>query len=516
MTKKKLSGGAVSEQHVAEVMQLHYAGGLSLRAISLKLQLSRNTVRRILGRGPVRRTTSPAKRDSLLDPYVPTIRQLLDDTPEMRATGVLERLRPLGYSGGITIVRDRLRRLRPRRDPEAFLTLDFPPASAMQIDWADFGYALPGCPRRISAFVATLAYSRLLYIEFTLSQAMGAFLRAMERALGFFGGVTTASIFDNMKTVVLSHTPLATRFNAAFLEYANSRGFAVTACNVRSPHEKGRVERPIGFVRDRFWPGRKFSDLLDLNRQAFAWRDDFANARVHEVTGKVPLLVFEHDERPLLKPLSSAPFNTDEVEPTGVTKTYRVRFDRNTYSVPWRLVSQSVVVRANDDWVTVFLGPKQVALHRRSWDIGQDIEEISHRRKLEERKPRGRFAILPPALVGLDDVGQSYFKIVAAGTRSIHRETVRLILLVELFGSDNTKSAIQEVMATGHVGAEYVEYVLRHKRRLEPSAAPLRLGNPELDGIVLPEPDLSIYDKPAMTRDPGDAAPTPPGIPHER
>jgi hypothetical protein len=113
-------------------------------------------------------------------------------------------------------------------------------------------------------------------------------------------------------------------------------------------------------------------------------------------------------------------------------------------------------------------------------------------------------------------VGQSYFKIVAAGTRSIHRETVRLILLVELFGTDNTKSAIQEVMATGHVGAEYVEYVLRHKRRLEPSAAPLRLGNPELDGIVLPEPDLSIYDKPAMTRDPGDAAPTATGMPHEK
>lgn len=515
MTDSTPRGSAVPEERVAEVMQLHYVGGLSLRAIARKLGLSRNTVRRVLGRGPVRRTTAPARRDSLLDPYLQTIRELLNDTPEMRATAVLERLRPLGYSGGITIVRDRLRRLRPRRDPEAFLMLDFPPASAIQVDWADFGYALPGCPRRISAFVATLAYSRLLYIEFMLSQGMGSFLRAMERALSFFGGVTTASIFDNMKTVVLSHTPLATRFNPTFLQYASSRGFAVTACNVRSPQEKGRVERPIGFVRDRFWPGRRFSDLMDLNRQAFAWRDDFANSRVHEVTGKVPQLVFEHEERSLLKPLAQTPFNTDDVEPAGVTKTYRVRFDRNTYSVPWRLVSQSVVVRANDDWVSVFLGPKQVAVHQRCWDIGRDIEEKSHRRKLEERKPRGRVPVLPPALVGLDEIGQSYFKIIAAGTRSIHRETVRLTLLVELFGNDNTKSAIQEVMTTGHVGSEYVEYVLRHKRRLEPSAAPLRLGNPELDGIILPEPDLSVYDKPAMTRDPGTSNPSMPGIPDE-
>jgi len=133
-------------------------------------------------------------------------------------------------------------------------------------------------------------YSRYLYIEFTLSQAMGTFLRCMERGLRFFGGVAVADIFDNMKTVVLSHTPHATVFNRRFLEYAKARGFAAVACNVRKGNEKGRVERPIGFVRTRFWPGRRFIDLMDLNRQAMEWRDDFANNRVHEVTGKIPSL----------------------------------------------------------------------------------------------------------------------------------------------------------------------------------------------------------------------------------
>ena len=58
-------------------------------------------------------------------------------------------------------------------------------------------------------------------------------------------------------------------------------------------------------------------------------------------------------------------------------------------------------------------------------------------------------------------------------------------------------------MRSGHVGVEYVEFVLRHQRRLEPAFTPLRLGNPALDGITLTEPDLSIYDPPALTRDPG-------------
>jgi transposase len=127
----------------------------------------------------------------------------------------------------------------------------------------------------------------MLYLEFVFSQAMGTFLRCMERGLRFFGGTTKADIFDNMKTVVLSHTPTATVFNQRFLEYARTRHFAVVACNVRRGNEKGRVERPIGFVRERLWPGCRPTDLMDLNVKATAWRDTFANNRVHEVTGKV-------------------------------------------------------------------------------------------------------------------------------------------------------------------------------------------------------------------------------------
>ncbi len=83
---------------------------------------------------------------------------------------------------------------------------------------------------------------------------------------------------------------------------------------------------------------------------------------------------------------------------------------------------------------------------------------------------------------------------------------MRLTFLVELFGERATRAAMAEVMATGHVGAEYVEYVLRHKKGLTPSVAPLRLGDPVLDALALREPDLSRYDQlvpQPMTRDPG-------------
>ncbi len=487
---------ADADTRVAEALKLNLVDGLSIRVIAKKLGMSRNTVRRIVGRGSAKKRSTPAPpRTSLLAPYEAKVKALIDETPELTGAAILEKLRAEGYRGGISILRDRLRTLRPR-EAEPFLTLDFKPGEAVQVDWADFGFALPGIPRRVSAFVMAMCHSRYLYLEFALSQTLGSLLRRMERGLRFFGGTTHVDIFDNMKTVVLHHHAKGIVFNRAFLEYAASRGFAVKACNVGRGNEKGRVERPIGFVRSRFWPGRRLIDLMDLNSQALQWRDDFANNRVHEVTGKVPALVFEHQEKALLRPLPTTPFNTDDVEGQTVTKSFRVRFDRNTYSVPPNLVSQSVTLRANEDRLRVFLGEKEVATHPRCWHAGEDIELPAHREAALKLKPGATRDALPPVLLKMGDVAARYFKVAAAGTKSLHRETVRLVFFAEVYGVQVTAEAMADVMTSGHVGADYVEYVLRQKKGLEPGAPPLRLGQPELDEASLPEPDLSRYDAP--------------------
>lgn len=480
----------------ADVLKLHLIDGMSVRAIAKRLSMSRNTVRRMVGRGPPKPRPPAVARASLLTPYEARVKALLDETPEMKAPAVLEKLRADGYQGGVSILRDRMRRLRPA-EKKPYLKLHFEPGEAVQVDWADFGFALPGVPRRVSGFVMALCHSRYLYLEFCLSQSLGSLLRRMERGLRFFGGSTHVDIFDNMKTVVLQHNHKGTIFNTGFLSYAASRGFAVKACNVKAGNEKGRVERPIGFVRERFWPGRRFSDLMDLNVQALHWRDDFANNRVHEETGKVPALVFEHTERAALNPLPTTAYNTDEVEGGNtVTKSFRVRFDKNTYSVAPSLVSQSVVVRADDEWVHIFLGKKEVAVHPRCWGAGEDIEAPAHRAQALALKPGADRDGLPPLLQRMGDVATKYFKVATAGTKSLFREKVRLVFFAEVFGAAETAEAMAEVMAGGHVGADFVEYVLRQKRGLVPRAAPLKLGRPELDDASLPEPDLSRYDEP--------------------
>ncbi|MDQ3274987.1 MAG: IS21 family transposase [Actinomycetota bacterium] len=321
-------------KQMAEVLRLQLTEGKGIRAIAKQMRLSRKKVRNLLGLAQGTQKAKPApQRTSILAPYDEEIRKTLDECADMPAPAMLDRLRASGYQGGITVVRERLRLLRPRPKQEAFFTRSYGPGRMLQVDWGDFGYAIPGCARRVSAFVAALPYSRYLFVTFTLSQAMGSFLRCMELALRFFGGRTLVDVFDNMRTVVKERSGNTPVFNPRFLEYARARGLGIQACTPRRPTEKPYVERPIGFIRTRFWPGRRFSDLFDLNAQATTWRDDIANNRVHEETGKVPSLVFKHDEHAKLEPLLVRPFDTDDRFDTSVSKTFRVTFDRNAYYV---------------------------------------------------------------------------------------------------------------------------------------------------------------------------------------
>lgn len=498
----------VSDERKAEVLRLRYVEGLSTRAIAKKLSMSRRTVRALLGERKPRARAAATPRVSILAPYDAAIRAELARTPELRAPAMLERLRLAGYTGGISVLRDRIRALRPRPRAEVFSTFTTRPAERLEVDWADLGYVVPGVPRRVSAFVAVLVHSRMLYLDFALSQQMGSFLRCMDRCLVFFGGRTAVDVFDNMKTVVTGRTGSEPIFHGRFVDYARAHGFAPFAARPRRPTDKPFVERGIGFVRTRFLLGRRFASFDDLRLQGTVWRDTFANDREHEETGKVPRLVYEHEEKSQLKPLREANFDTDDLETTGVGRTHRVHFDRNDYSVPWNLYGQSVLIRANDDVVQVWLSTKEVARHRRCWSVREDVNDERHEDGMRDRDGRRAAGALPDALLALGEIGTKYFATLAASRRSIRVEQVRLVFLCELFGANATASAIDEVMRTGHVGAEYVEYVMRHKRKLVAAPAPLRLGNPDLDGLSVREPNLAVYDEIGATRallDPGEA-----------
>jgi len=144
-----------------------------------------------------------------------------------------------GYGGGISIVKDYVRAIRPR-PREAFLTLAFAPGEVAQVDWGEFGtIAVGDTRRRLSFFVMVLAWSRQMYVEFTLSQTMEQFLAAHVNAFNALG-VPSKVMVDNLRCAVLRH-PRGERaeFNPRYLDFARKRP-AVPPCRIVSYGLSGR------------------------------------------------------------------------------------------------------------------------------------------------------------------------------------------------------------------------------------------------------------------------------------
>ena len=275
------------------------------------------------------RARQAVQRTSKLDAFKGQIVRWLDVHP-YSAQQIYQRLAEAGYAGGITIVKDYVHRIRPRRQP-AFLKLDFAPGECAQVDWGEFGtVAVGNTRRRLSFFLMVLCHSRRMYLEFTVSQEMEFFLACHENAFAAFGGVPARLMVDNLKSAVLKRlVGAAPIFNPKYLDFSRHWGFEITPCNVASGWEKGRVVG-VGYVKKNFLAGCEFIDFSAVQPAAQLWVDTVADVRVHGATQRRPVDMFE-EERVHLKRLNPAGFDLARVRTVSVNKQFRVALDSNTY-----------------------------------------------------------------------------------------------------------------------------------------------------------------------------------------
>ena len=246
----------------AEIRRLAEIEKLSGWAISRRLHCSRHTVAAALklDQPPMREV---ACRVSLLDAHRSKIDALLAKYPELSAVRVREEIArgPDGYTGSACTVRRYLRTVRPARG-RVYQEVHYEPAQAMQVDWGECGRVQVGdTTRKVSVFVAVLCYSRLMFIEFTLSQRKAEFYRGVVNALNFFGGSPRAIIFDNLKAAVINGSGRAACFHPEFLALCGYFCLQPIACERRDPESKGIVERGVRYVKHNALAGR--ADELD-------------------------------------------------------------------------------------------------------------------------------------------------------------------------------------------------------------------------------------------------------------
>jgi transposase len=159
------------------------------------------------------------------------------------ATVLLREIKARGYAGSLTRVRTYLRTLKPAR-PEAGPVARFEtaPGRQMQVDFITFRHKAPP----LSAFVATLGYSRMSFVQFGSQQDFETVHEGLIQAFLYFGGVPQEVLFDNMKTVVLKRDtsgPGRHRFHPGLLDLAEALGFVPRLCRPYRVQTKGKVER---------------------------------------------------------------------------------------------------------------------------------------------------------------------------------------------------------------------------------------------------------------------------------
>jgi transposase len=415
------------------------------------------------------------------------------------ARQILQRLRESGYTGGYSILRDLVAQLRPPTHP-AFLELQFAPGQCAQIDWGSAGwFPIGSTRRRLSFFVFVLAYSRRLYLEFTLAQSMEHFLACQQRAFAYLGGVPAEMMVDNAKTAVLHHPHgQPATFHPRYLDFAQHYGFQIKACTPRQPQQKGRVESAVAYVRKNFLAGLALPPGLDaLNHAARTWLDQVANLRVHAQTRQTPMALFA-EEAPKLRPLHPLSYDIAVLLHPRASRQCRVAFDANRYSVPPSYAGQNLVLKAYPDRLLLYDQRDQcIAEHRRCYDRHQALVQPEHEEQLLAQRRQGRDQWLLARFFGLCPEAHPYYQALSERRANPKFHAQKIVALSEHYGPEAVARALADALAFGAFSCEYIANLLEQRARplREPGALHLTRRQDLLE-LDLPAPDLSLYQPP--------------------
>jgi transposase len=465
---------------IARIRREHFIKGKTIKEIARDLNVSRNTVRKVLRSGETsfeyERTVQPRPK---LGRWAVELDVLLATNAtkaareQLTLIRIFEELRGRGYDGGYDAVRRYARRWSVERGQStaaAYVPLSFAPGEAYQFDWSHEVVLLNGVTVMVKAAHVRLCHSRMLFVRCYPRETQEMVFDAHDRAFALFKGTCGRGIYDNMKTAVETiFVGKGRLYNRRFMQMCSHYLVDPVACTPASGWEKGQVENQVGLVRERFFtPRLRFKTLDELN----AWLLDkciaYTKAHRHpELTEQTIWEVFE-TERPKLIPYVGR-FDGFHAVPASVSKTCLVRFDNNKYSVAASAVGRPVEVHAYAERIVIRQDGRVVAEHPRAFGRGETTYDPWHYVPVLARKPGAlrngapfKDWVLPAAIERI--------RRKLASADDGNRQMVDILNAVLTDGLPAVEVACVEAIAQGVHSADVVLNILARQREPAPPA----------------------------------------------
>jgi transposase len=374
------------------ILDLHRQG-LSVSAIARQIGVDRKTVRAYVAKGlepPAYKKRPP--KEGMVAPFEPYLRDRLTAYPGLTARRLFRELKERGFAGGYSVVRDRVRDLRPAGGAGYEVRFETPPGEQAQVDFARFEVEFtdePGVRRIVWLFSMVLGYSRLIWARFVVHQDLQSVLRCHIAALEAIGGAPRTILYDRMKTAVIGEDGDGlVVYNRALVDLARHYGFQPRACRPYRAKTKGKVERPFRYIREDFFLGGVFRNLEDLNDQLRHWLDTVANPRVHATTQRVVNEAFA-EEQASLQALPRSPYRSVLRLERRASHEGMVSVGGNLYSVPDTTRRRVFDVHVLADEIRIFEDCALVASHLPLEGRGEKRLDPAHRKSgsFSRRRP---------------------------------------------------------------------------------------------------------------------------------
>ena len=474
----------VPEEDRQEMIHLKKTG-YGTRRIADRVGWSRKIVRQIL------------TEEGLLKPEPPQASKLarfeeaIEERVKKRLTTsrILREIKTLGYSGGRTILAERVRALRiehsieTKQKKKVTRRFETPPGQEMQIDWSPYVVSVGGRDVVVKLFGCLLCACRKLFLYFFDNERQTTLLEGLAMAFEYFDGCTLRVVLDNMTTAIVARygphrKPI---FQQAFVDFAMHYGFTPYPCQIRDADRKGKKEKSFQLVEADLLRGEAFASMDDLNRQARIWLDQTpgaGNLRVHGTTHQIPNEAYRSERDLLIRlPEKRFPVYEHSIRPVDADCTISVRGNR--YSIPAGLANRSVEVRLYAEHFEVLDTYGHLSFSRRyvgAAQKGPPVIDPTHYETLKRRPKHGgprlheaflqRFPELEPLVTGLFEKMKS--------VTPIHLRA--LLRLCETYGEEAFVAAAKRAQAYRRFDAWAVNRILQNEHGLSDDAPDAPLG----------------------------------------